>query len=96
MDFNKIYKDLKIEEDFKNLKKLELYSLIRYNIQDTEFDNEFIEELYEFYLYVCREFYNYDYSLDDLVEYLKSRTSVLKIDLRDIDLDECAKEYEEE
>ena len=94
MDFNKIYKELKLEENFSKLQKLELYTLIRHHIQDKEYEDDFINELYEFYLYVKSEFYEDDYSLDDFIDYLYETTIKLKIDICDIDLDECANEYE--
>jgi hypothetical protein len=96
MDYNKIYKDLQLEDNYNAILKLDLYCQIRKFVQDTEFDSEFIDELFEFWLYVNQNYYQFDYSINDFVQYLENRTILLKIDLRDIDLDECAREYEEE
>ena len=93
--FNELYKELGLEENFYRLQKLQLYTLIRYNIEDEEIEDKFIDELYECYLYIREEFYDNDYSLDDFVDYLYARTTELKISIKDIDLDECIKEYEE-
>ena len=96
MDYNKIYKDLQLEDNYNAILKLDLYCQIRKYVQDTEFDSKFIDELFEFWLYANKNYYQFDYSINDFVQYLENKTILLKIDLRDIDLDECAREYEEE
>ncbi|MBP3708265.1 MAG: hypothetical protein J6J36_06635 [Clostridia bacterium] len=96
MDYNKIYEELQLADNYNAILKLDLYCQIRKYVQDTEFDSSFIDELFEFWLYVNENYYQFDYSINDFVQYLENRTAILKIDLKNIDLDECAKEYEEE
>ena len=93
--FNDFYKDLNLENDEKKLHELYLYTLCRYNIQDTEFDDKFIDELYNFYEYLNENHYSHDLDLDTYISILSGCVEKLKIDLRDIDLDELAKEFED-
>lgn len=90
--FNDFYKDLNLENDEKKLHELYLYTLCRYNIQDTEFDDKFIDKLYNYYKYLNDIL---DLDLDTYISILSGCVEKLKIDLRDIDLDELAKEFED-
>lgn len=93
--FNDFYKDLNLENDEKKLHELYLYTLCRYNIQDTEFDDKFIDKLYNYYKYLNKNHYSHDLDLDTYISILSGCVEKLKIDLRDIDLDELAKEFED-
>jgi hypothetical protein len=74
--------------DFSKINAFYMYSKIRFEIQDTDFETDFIDELYHFY----EEFFE---DIDDFIKFLNIVTTALKIDLRDIDLDELAREMED-
>ena len=90
--FNDFYKDLNLENDEKKLHELYLYTLCRYNIQDTEFDDKFIDKLYNYYKYLNDIL---DLDLEEYIDIVSVYVKKLKIDLRDIDLDELAKEFKD-
>lgn len=93
--FNDFYKEFNLDNGYDKLNKFRLYALCRYEIQDTEFDDKFIDELYNFYEYLNENHYSHDLDLDTYISILSGCVEKLKIDLRDIDLDELAKEFED-
>ena len=44
MDYNKIYEELQLADNYNAILKLDLYCQIRKYVQDTEFDSSFIDK----------------------------------------------------
>lgn len=87
------YKKFKLEEGTDFLDKIKLYALIQYDISQEDFNDEFIDDLYSFWKQVNDEVTFGDYDLETFVGYLQEKIIEQKIDLKEINLDDCLKDF---
>lgn len=93
--YEKYYKEINlVEDDFiHKLNKVTLYALIRRNIQNTDINDTIIDNLYSFWQNLNEDMFKGEYSIFDFADYLEKITEEKNIQIEQIDLNECLKDF---